>query len=358
MNSPATALLWEIWRKNRWGFVALLLLLAGCAALSVFVAHLTEKANRLVARPPILVSSTIAAGQVLSMSSAGLVAQVVQLRLESVGFRHEAPPAPKPTAAATTPVAGQSKADTITVNQASSTATNAPGTWAARWVAFDPKAAKPESTVVYEGILSPGDTFSWSGITGKENAIRLSLNATSLFEGRLPPKPTLAWSAAGGGQGDVALELAPQAPEEISLAIYTAESWREAGLAWSAVLMGFSVLVVFGIFGCSEPHEARGFTGLPPRRFTLPVRTSTLVGWPIALGGATVLILYFAWSRLVFRTLLPEGIRMPDLYLAALLLAGLAIFQALVWGLPSFPKTRVFLVTLLVLGLLSLAALA
>lgn len=48
---------------------------------------------------------------------------------------------------------------------------------------------------------------------------------------------------------------------------------------------------------------------------------------------------------------------MPDLYLAALLLAGLAVFQALVWGLPSFPRTRVFLVTLLVLGLLPLVAL-
>ena len=357
MSSPAMALIWEIWRKNRWGFAAQLLLLAGCAALSLLVAHLTEKAKRLEIGRQILVGGTLGAGRVLPMSPTGLVAQAVQLRLESIGFRHKTPAAPEATGAAKAAGGGQFKADTSAVNQASSAETNAPRTMVARFVVFDPKAAKPESTVVYEGILSPNDAFSWSGIAGKENGIRLSLNATNLFEGPLPPNPTLAWSAAGGGKGDIALVLAPQAPEEISLAIYTAERWREAGLAWSAVLMGFSVLVVFGLFGCAEPHAARGFTGLPPRRFTLPVRTGMLVAWPLPLGGVSMLILYFAWSRLVFRSLLPAGVRMPDLYLAVLLLAGLAIFQALVCGLPSFPMTRVFLVTLLVLGLLSLAAL-
>ena len=37
MNSPSAALIWEIWRKNRWGFALLLVLLAVCTALSSVV---------------------------------------------------------------------------------------------------------------------------------------------------------------------------------------------------------------------------------------------------------------------------------------------------------------------------------
>jgi hypothetical protein len=144
----------------------------------------------------------------------------------------------------------------------------------------------------------------------------------------------------------------------LPLAVAGAEYWLDAGLGWSSVLFGFSVLVMFAIFGCSEAHARIGFTGIPPRQFALPVRTRTLVLWPSLLGSVTVAVFSLAWSRFVLGPLLPEGMVVPDVYLAVLLPAGLAVFQALVWGLPSFPKTRAFLVVLLVLGLIPLAAIA
>src|SRR5438309_11562230 len=52
MNSSA-ALIWEIWRKNRWGFALLVVLLAVCMALSGVVVQLQQKVDRLVSAPPI-----------------------------------------------------------------------------------------------------------------------------------------------------------------------------------------------------------------------------------------------------------------------------------------------------------------
>jgi hypothetical protein len=207
MNSPSAALVWEIWRKNRWGFVLLIVLLAVCAGLSQVVVTLQRKVDRLVVELPL-------------------------------------------------------------------------------------------AHAVKQGVVE------------------------------IPIEPS----------------------EEVSEATTAAQNWREGVLAWSVILMGFSFLVVCAIFSGAETHTARGFTGIPPRRFTLPVRTSELVGWPIVLRCLTIVLGYFAWSHLVMPPLLPTREKLPDFYYVALLCTGLVGFQALVWGLSSFPRTRICLIILFVCG--------
>ncbi|MHB8520807.1 MAG: hypothetical protein ACYDH9_08605 [Limisphaerales bacterium] len=336
MNSPATALIWEIWRKNRWGFALLLVLLAVCATLSFVEAYVKEKATVYDQKVRDL-SGTLPLDEVWSISPTGLVARVF-IRLDAGVVQH----------VLVSPIlhAVESRDSFV------------------KWPAF----------TAYDVFVSPTETLSWSDLQGTQNLatasrgtryFRLSLGARKLFEGPVAPEATLSWTTAGGGKAGsrllvpglaqaTAIEDAWRDSSLISLVL----AWSEWGLPWSGVLLVFSVYVVFAIFGCTEPHAARGFTGIPPRRFALPVRTRTLVMWPIAFGCATLLLLFLAWSRLVLKPLLPAGVTMPEFYLVMLLLAGLAVFQALVWGLPSFPKTRAVLIILLVLGLSPFAVLS
>src|SRR5262249_19174915 len=147
---------------------------------------------------------------------------------------------------------------------------------------------------------------------GDESRLRLTLDSTNLFEGAGQPRGDwLSWAEAGAEAGRLVMivggadgsrkvgegskgvvMLRPyQDVTSASVARSVAEYSRESGLAWSVAFLGFSVLVLFVIFGATEPHEGRGFTGIPPRRFTLPVRTTTLVLWPLLLGSASVLAL-------------------------------------------------------------------
>ena len=315
MNSPSAALVWEIWRKNRWGFAALILILAMCASLRFYVGHLEGHAEHLKARVGNVFEGTLPTMQVLPLSPTGLVASTVQLKLES--------------------------------------------------------------TVIYDGAIRPDDEIAWFGVPGKPDWIRITLNGTNLFEGQRPLISPLSWVEADGSKGRMPISpasgmmmneftrgggrkgwmpISPLSPvtDEIEGATATAESWRQTALGWSILMIGFSGLVVFGMFGCAEPTSLRGFTGIPPRKFTLPVSTATLVAWPMTLGAVTIVLLYIGWSRLAVNPVLPAGITVSDSYNLSLALAGLAGFQAIVWGLPSFPKTRVGLLTSLILGLVAL----
>ncbi len=308
MKSPTTALIWELWRKNWWGFALLAALLAACAAVTWHTARLQQQADP---RNVPAESGRLEGRQMFRRVAGSAVIPVVGIKLDGL---------------------------------------------------LTPRGATrgTSSSVVYQGALSPQDVVSWTASPGQPRRLRLSLNKKAIFEGNMVGWVTLSWSVVHGAHqvmGAGMRLIGEQQTAALELAIAKAVAWRSAGLEWSTVLFGFSILVVFAIFGCSEAHQRIGFTGIPPRQFTLPVRTVMLILWPSLLGSATAIVLSLAWWRLVFGPLLAAADSgLSGLYLAGLLAAGLAIFQMLVWGLPSFPKTRVFLVTVLVLGLVALAA--
>src|ERR1041384_8666241 len=81
MKSASSALVWEIWRKNRWGFALLVVLFVSCAIWSVVVHHLQERAKRLEAGS--VTSGTLTASQVLPMAHTGNRERDVRFKLNS-----------------------------------------------------------------------------------------------------------------------------------------------------------------------------------------------------------------------------------------------------------------------------------
>src|ERR1041384_5855702 len=116
-----------------------------------------------------------------------------------------------------------------------------------------------------------------------------------------------------------------------------------AGGLWPLVFLplGFSILWVLGLFTHSESDRASGFSGVPRRLFVMPVSTASIVGSLHFAGGAALMAVYLGWNWIVYR---PLGLSLPLVLPLLLLLAGLILFQAAVWGLVDFPWVRIVVI--------------
>jgi hypothetical protein len=125
--------------------------------------------------------------------------------------------------------------------------------------------------------------------------------------------------------------------------------------AWALLLfpMLASLLWVLNAFTHSEGDSRRGFSGIPTRMFTLPVRTGFVVGCLALYGIAAVLATYFAWALLI-RGL--TGFALPLGWPAVSLATSMICFQAAVWGLASFPWIRILVISVGALGIITLNA--
>ena len=117
-------------------------------------------------------------------------------------------------------------------------------------------------------------------------------------------------------------------------------------------LMGMFAWLI-GIFSYGEEADIlTRESGYPRRAFTLPLRTTALVGWPMALGATAVALLWLVMSGLVFRS---GGVPVPIVWPALFAAGMLALTQALIW-LP-FPLTILrILVMIPVLSVLAAGA--
>ncbi|HXT38640.1 MAG TPA: hypothetical protein VN887_01315, partial [Candidatus Angelobacter sp.] len=243
MNSPGAAIAWEIWRKNRYGFLLLIIFFLVCVGLSQRARHYSALVEKFTAELP------------------------------------------------------------------------RAGTFMSR-----------------EGTR-PSDTRR--GATRQDTARAI-----------IPPPDLLL-----GGEIRYTAPPLPPTPPELGEAQLQANYWAEFATGWSGVLLGLSLLISLVVFALAESTALRGFSGVPSRLFTLPVRTGQLIAVPMAMGTSFVAMLYFAWSRLVFASLpsiFPTDAQMPDGYFLLLLPATLAWFQTFVWILPGFPKTRAALLIVLI----------
>jgi hypothetical protein len=219
---------------------------------------------------------------------------------------------------------------------------------------------KQGKQVLCEIVPKPGELLEVEGIFTDKLQLHVGLRSVgeslqTLYNGPLRTRGKLIWSTDDGRSGTLPLAFDPGFREAIALATLDAEQWRDSGLIWSVMLLGCALLMLLGIFGLAEPSRARGFTGIPPRRFALPVPTTLLVLHPVLIATAAVVLVYVCWSLLVQWLVVAAGRNLSDSYFVCLLAGGMVWFQALVWGLPAFPKVRIWLVTILVLGVLVLA---
>jgi hypothetical protein len=123
-----------------------------------------------------------------------------------------------------------------------------------------------------------------------------------------------------------------------------AEAVRQPVRVLSPILMTFSAIYLFSVFIYAEVREGAKGTGFPPRMFTLPLRTSALVAWPMLYGVAAMFLLWGAASVLVWRPVEDEMGWWPGFMLAA----GVAWFQALSWTLVSSPLPRLIVAVLII----------
>jgi hypothetical protein len=166
------------------------------------------------------------------------------------------------------------------------------------------------------------------------------------------PALALAWQVWGRhrlGLAVVLLSLLACAGLVQVLPAGTLQPWHAAlsSLYFGCALIYLASALAFGFESRVEARES----GFPARMFTLPVRTSVLVAWPMFQAVATLALLWAAWAYFVLR---PWGIEFPVAMTAALAGALAAVLQALLWVPFGLPWARTTL-GLLVVPLLLLA---
>ncbi len=294
MNSASKALVWRFWRKNRSGFILLLILLGFCGGLRVC----------------------------LEQASSRLRAKQGHFARESQG--------------------------TVSVKEF---LTSRDGTKVG-------SATIQVGLSGYSGIVNPQDELVWSGVLlgGTVPVLRASIGTNEICQTEpLPPFLTIRMN--NGTRRTVQFERAQDLAAEISGLSARLDDWRAAAWVWSILCTGFSVLVLYAVFAAAESNGVRGFTGMPPAWFTLPLTTAQLAFWPVGLGTLSVLATSFAWTWGILSGVNPESRAIPHVYIATVLVVGLVLFQILIWALPAFPKLRAIAISGLVLAILGLAVL-
>ncbi|MHC1763488.1 MAG: hypothetical protein AB9869_04160 [Verrucomicrobiia bacterium] len=294
MKSPSSALIWELWWRNRWGIALLGAFLLAGALANIWVARLDARGGRLQAEFRERTRGSMSLGELQQRLEGELVPTHATIR---IGPRQ------------------------------------------------------------YTRPIAPGDQLHWTGNLAGDMSpvITVTWNEVALAE-REPLFHNITVLLSDGGKRTLSFGPSMACAERAAAAWFRAQSWRNAGLSWSIASVAFSLLIVFAMFSSTEPHPKLGFTGIPPRRFALPVATWILVCWPVVLGMLVTAVLTVAWFGFVLPGLAYDK-AMPVVYLASLIAAGLAVFQAMIWGLASFPKTRTMSVTFFVLGLVAMALL-
>lgn len=102
------------------------------------------------------------------------------------------------------------------------------------------------------------------------------------------------------------------------------EKFATLGSIWFGIGLCFLVVVV--AHGAEVRLEAAD-SAFPSRAFTLPVRTSLLVGWPMFAGTAAVVVAFTIWDAFVLR---PCGIETP-FWWKPMLGAIVICTQAILW---------------------------
>jgi len=101
----------------------------------------------------------------------------------------------------------------------------------------------------------------------------------------------------------------------------------------------FLALFTFGLDGDLAARQSM----FPARRFTLPLTTTALAGWPMLYGSVAIVLL---WLALRTFALWPAGVELPTIWPALLAVSLLAWTQALTWMPYPLPGLRIIMAVL------------
>jgi hypothetical protein len=99
--------------------------------------------------------------------------------------------------------------------------------------------------------------------------------------------------------------------------------------ALSGLLFMLAFIYLMSVFVYSEVGRGPNRPGFPSWKFTLPMRTAALVGWPMLYGAAAITLLWVGVTCLIWQ---PAGVTTGILWwVVPTLVATLACFQAVAW---------------------------
>src|SRR5688572_8465264 len=97
----------------------------------------------------------------------------------------------------------------------------------------------------------------------------------------------------------------------------------------TSIIFALAVMYLMAVFSYGwDINVSSPLSGYPSWMFTLPVRTSYLVAWPMLYGVVSVGLLWIVFALLVWR---PLGMAVHVLWPALFLAAAMAWIQASVW---------------------------
>lgn len=108
--------------------------------------------------------------------------------------------------------------------------------------------------------------------------------------------------------------------------------WSDVAKIAGYILLVAALVATFGFFHFTEGRRKGGFGSFPQRLFNMPIATPWLVAIPMIYGAVVILAVYLASAWLVFR---PLDVVLPVVWPSLYLVAGLAIFQMIVWSIPE-----------------------
>src|SRR5579864_7788990 len=140
------------------------------------------------------------------------------------------------------------------------------------------------------------------------------------------PAAALAWELWGRHRWGLAVVLLYLLGFAVVLNVLPSGEVEPLYGLMGSVQFVFALIYVAAVFAYGfECRLEATRSGFPARLFTLPVRTSMLVGWPMLQGVAAVALLWLAWSWLVLR---PSGVEVSLGFTALLAAAFVAVLQA------------------------------
>src|SRR5262245_2911739 len=141
------------------------------------------------------------------------------------------------------------------------------------------------------------------------------------------------WRPNRWGLGGVAFGLAVLAV--LSQTLPAGAGTALAGTAGVLFCVAFVYLLSVVVYTELDSASRGGF---PRRMFTLPLRTTALVGWPMLYGMTAAVLLWLATAWLV---LVPCGLHSGGAFWLAPVFAALAAsFQAIAWAFVGSPLLR------------------
>ena len=218
MTSPSYGLIWEIWRKNRWGFALLGVLLGLGIAVSRYAVSLQDRANALEASLPLTVGDSLTGTAILTPPhktprgaqdprnlSSPTIKMDVRMMMRYGLLKGTGMPTNMDTSSTGSATLATSAPPAAVKSSAGISNTMDPrmmlryglprgygirgGSPSAHPPAEPPKPQVVRlsfgTNVIYTGTIGPEDLIAWSGVREREGIVQFTLNGRKLFEGPL-----------------------------------------------------------------------------------------------------------------------------------------------------------------------------